>query len=103
MFHLVLQAISGAKMMGATKIIGIDKNDMKKKKGEAFGMTDFINPGNSDKSPSQSVKELSGGVGVDYSFECTGVGPLLTESLEATKVVSVIFSSSSTFYFDQII
>ncbi|XP_061353361.1 8-hydroxygeraniol oxidoreductase-like [Gastrolobium bilobum] len=81
-----LGAISGAKMHGATKIIGIDKNEMKRKKGEAFGMTDFINTGDSAKSASELVKELSGGMGVDYSFECTGVAPLLTESLEATKV-----------------
>ncbi|KAK7404282.1 hypothetical protein VNO78_05053 [Psophocarpus tetragonolobus] len=82
-----LGAISGAKMMGATKIIGVDKNEMKRQKGEAFGMTNFINPGDSAKSVSELVKELNGGMGVDYSFECTGVAPLLTESLEATKVV----------------
>ncbi|MED6122046.1 hypothetical protein PIB30_035967 [Stylosanthes scabra] len=81
-----LGAISGAKMLGATKIIGIDTNEMKREKGEAFGMTHFINPSNSDKSPSELVKELSDGMGVDYSFECSGVGPLLTESVEATKV-----------------
>ncbi|XLU48282.1 hypothetical protein S245_043096 [Arachis hypogaea] len=81
-----LGVISAAKMMGATKIIGIDINDMKREKGEAFGMTHFINPSNSGKSSSALVKELSGGMGVDYSFECTGVGPLLTESLEATKM-----------------
>ncbi|XP_016187931.1 alcohol dehydrogenase-like 5 [Arachis ipaensis] len=83
-----LGVISAAKMLGATKIIGIDINDMKREKGEAFGMTRFINPNNSDKSSSALVKELSGGMGVDYSFECTGVDPLLTESLEATKVGS---------------
>ncbi|KAK7312140.1 hypothetical protein VNO77_35779 [Canavalia gladiata] len=81
-----LGAISGAKMLGATRIIGIDTNEMKREKGEAFGMTDFINPGDSVKSVSELVKELSGGMGVDYSFECTGVAPLLSESLEATKV-----------------
>ncbi|XP_057456824.1 8-hydroxygeraniol oxidoreductase-like [Lotus japonicus] len=81
-----LGPISGAKMLGATKIIGIDKNEMKREKGEAFGMTHFINPGDSTKSASELVKELSGGIGVDYSFECSGVAPLLTESLEATKV-----------------
>ncbi|TKY67895.1 Alcohol dehydrogenase class-3 chain H [Spatholobus suberectus] len=90
-----LGAINGAKMLGATKIIGIDKNEMKRGKGEAFGMTDFINPVDSAKSVSELVKELSGGRGVDYSFECTGVAPLLTESLEATKVVN--FTSWSTF------
>ncbi|KAK7263982.1 hypothetical protein RJT34_31583 [Clitoria ternatea] len=81
-----LGAISGAKMLGATRIIGIDKNERKREKGEAFGMTHFINPDDSDKSVSELIKELSGGMGVDYSFECTGVAPLLTESIEATKV-----------------
>ncbi|MED6176378.1 hypothetical protein PIB30_087674, partial [Stylosanthes scabra] len=83
-----LGAISGAKMMGASKIIGIDTNEMKREKGEAFGMTHFINPNDSEKSPSTLVKGLSNGFGVDCSFECTGVGPLLTESLEATKLGS---------------
>ncbi|MCI03313.1 alcohol dehydrogenase-like 2-like, partial [Trifolium medium] len=68
-----LGAISGAKMMGASKIIGVDKNEMKREKGEAFGLTNFINPSDSNKSASELVKELSGGMGVDYSFECTGV------------------------------
>ncbi|XP_054796822.1 8-hydroxygeraniol oxidoreductase-like [Prosopis cineraria] len=81
-----LGAISAAKIMGATKIIGIDKNEMKKVKGEAFGMTDFINPDASDKPSSELVKELSGGMGVDYSFECTGVIPLVSQALQATKL-----------------
>lgn len=84
----MLQAISGAKSMGASKIIGIDKNEKKREKGEAFGMTQFINPGDSAKSVSELVKEVTGGMGVDYSFECTGIPPLLSQSLEATKMVS---------------
>jgi S-(hydroxymethyl)glutathione dehydrogenase / alcohol dehydrogenase len=84
----VVQAIGGAKMMGASKIIGVDKNEMKREKGEAFGMTHFINPSGSCKSASDLVKELSGGMGVDYSFECTGVPSLLNVSVEATKLVS---------------
>ncbi|KAL1362442.1 hypothetical protein HN51_010701 [Arachis hypogaea] len=83
-----LGAISGAKTLGAKTIIGIDTNNLKREKGEAFGMTHFINPNDSDKSPSTLVKELSDGFGVDYSFECTGVAPLLTECLEATKMGS---------------
>ncbi|XP_045830587.1 8-hydroxygeraniol oxidoreductase-like [Trifolium pratense] len=81
-----LGAISGAKMVGATKIIGIDKNEMRREKGEAFGMTHFINPSDSNKSALELVKELSDGMGVDYSFECTGAPPLLTISVEATKM-----------------
>jgi S-(hydroxymethyl)glutathione dehydrogenase/alcohol dehydrogenase len=91
----VVQAISGAKMMGASKIIGVDKNEMKKEKGEAFGLTHFINPSDSNKSASELVKELSGGMGVDYSFECTGVPSLLNASVEVTKFVSSISSNNS--------
>ncbi|KAG4984920.1 hypothetical protein AAZX31_12G014700 [Glycine max] len=81
-----LGAVIGSKMQGASRIIGIDTNENKRAKGEAFGITDFINPGDSNKSASELVKELSGGMGVDYSFECTGVSTLLSESLEATKI-----------------
>ncbi|XP_054791998.1 8-hydroxygeraniol oxidoreductase-like isoform X2 [Prosopis cineraria] len=86
-----LGAISAARMMGSTKIIGIDKNEMKRAKGEAFGMTDFVDPGASDKPVSELVKELSGGMGVDYSFECTGVAPLLSQAFQATKLTISFF------------
>ncbi|KAG2701214.1 hypothetical protein I3760_06G034500 [Carya illinoinensis] len=82
-----LGAIEGARTQGATKIIGIDKNGRKKRKAEAFGMTDFINPDEHDhKSVSELVKESTGGMGVDYCFECTGVAPLANEALLATKM-----------------
>ncbi|CAK7345737.1 unnamed protein product [Dovyalis caffra] len=81
-----LGAIEGARMQGASKIIGIDKNEKKREKGEAFGMTDFINPdGNSQKPISELIKDLTGGMGVDYCFECTGVAPFVNEALLATK------------------
>ncbi|XAR49566.1 Alcohol dehydrogenase [Bertholletia excelsa] len=78
-------AIEGARVQGATKIIGIDKNKLKGEKGKAFGMTDFIDPTESDKPISELVKEVTGGRGVDYCIECTGVAPLLQEALESTK------------------
>ncbi|KAH7538458.1 hypothetical protein FEM48_Zijuj03G0201400 [Ziziphus jujuba var. spinosa] len=59
---------------------------------EAFGMTDFINP-ESDTSTgsgcvSHMIKDLTGGRGVDYCFECTGFAPFVSEALEATKLLS---------------
>ena len=50
-------------------------------------MTDFINPNDYDKSIFELIKELTGGLGVDYCFECTGVAPLINEALQATKMV----------------
>lgn len=88
-----LGAIQGARAQGATTIIGVDKNGMKKSKGEAFGMTHFINPDDQQSSDSadskcisEMVKDLTGGIGVDYCFECTGVPDLINQALEATKV-----------------
>ncbi|XP_024021370.1 alcohol dehydrogenase-like 1 [Morus notabilis] len=82
-----LGVLEGSRMRGASKIIGIDKNMKRKGKGEAFGMTDFINPvDESDKSVSQLIKDLTGGVGVDYCFECTGVPNFTNEALEDTKL-----------------
>nr|GMC77913.1 alcohol dehydrogenase class-3-like isoform X2 [Ipomoea batatas] len=82
-----LGAIVGAREQGAAKIIGIDINDFKREKGEAFGMTDFINPSKaSDKSISELVKDATGGLGADYVFECTGVTALINEAIESTKI-----------------
>lgn len=77
----------GARIQGATRIIGIDIIERKRELGKAFGMTDFINPSESDKTISQLVKELTEGEGVDYSFECTGYMNLINEALQATKAV----------------
>ncbi|KAL0400444.1 UNVERIFIED_CONTAM: CYP enzymes assisting alcohol dehydrogenase [Sesamum latifolium] len=83
-----LGVIEGARVHGASRIIGIDINESKRAVGEGFGMTDFINPksGSENKSISEMVKLLTGGCGVDYSFECTGVAQLVNEALETTKV-----------------
>ncbi|XP_050223842.1 8-hydroxygeraniol oxidoreductase-like isoform X2 [Mercurialis annua] len=80
-----LGAIEAAIIEGAIKIIGVDTNERKKEKGEVFGMTDFINPNESEKSISEQIKQMTGGLGVDYCLECTGVPSLLNESLLATK------------------
>lgn len=81
-----LGVTEGARMLGAAKIIGVDKNSMKKDKGLAFGMTDFINPDEcSDKSISQMIKDLTGGMGVDYCFECVGAESLINQAIQATK------------------
>ncbi|PWA47314.1 alcohol dehydrogenase superfamily, zinc-type [Artemisia annua] len=82
-----LGVINGAQMQGAAKIIGVDVNQKKAAKGKAFGMTDFINPQNHpNKRVSDLIKDMTDGQGVDYSFECTGVAPLLNEALEASKI-----------------
>ncbi|KAK1571101.1 hypothetical protein Q3G72_011941 [Acer saccharum] len=50
-------------------------------------MTDFINPDEYlDKSVSEVIRRITDGMGVDYSFECTGFAPLVNQAFEATKL-----------------
>lgn len=74
-------------MHGAGRIIGIDINDWKHEKAKAFGITEFINPKGNPKSVSELVMEATGGLGVDYFFECTGVPTLLNEAIQGSKIV----------------
>ncbi|PUZ42453.1 hypothetical protein GQ55_9G583600 [Panicum hallii var. hallii] len=80
-----LAVAQGAKMCGASKIIGVDLNPEKEKVGEAFGVTDFVNPTQIDKSSvSEVISEMTGG-GVDYSFECVGLPSVMTDAFRSTR------------------
>jgi NDMA-dependent alcohol dehydrogenase len=66
-----LNAIQGAKWKGAERIIAIDRFDSKLDMAKQFGATDLVNAGNGD--PVAQVHELTGGHGVDVSFEVIGL------------------------------
>ncbi len=75
-----LNVIQGARIVGADRIIGIDINPSKSKLAEKFGMTDFINPNDSDDVVGDIVDMTDGGV--DYSFECIGNVEVMRQALE---------------------
>ncbi|ONK55805.1 uncharacterized protein A4U43_C10F1160 [Asparagus officinalis] len=78
-------AVAAAKLLGASKIIGVDLNDKRKEKAEFYGMTDFINPKKNDgKTTVEIIREMTEGVGVDYSIECTGAAAVTSEAFEST-------------------
>jgi S-(hydroxymethyl)glutathione dehydrogenase / alcohol dehydrogenase len=66
-----LNAIQGAKWKGAERIIAVDRFDSKLDMAKQFGATDLVNAGNGD--PVAHVHELTGGRGVDVSFEVIGL------------------------------
>ena len=76
-----LNVIQGARMVGATQIVGVDINPDKKAMAERFGMTDFVNPSEIDGDVVAHLVELTGG-GADYSFECIGNVKLMRQALE---------------------
>ena len=75
-----LNVIQGARMVGADRIIGIDINPAREKLGRDFGLTDFINP-NETENVTEAVIDITDG-GVDYSFECIGNVDIMRNALE---------------------
>ncbi len=76
-----LSVIQGAKMVGASKIIGVDINPDKRQMAEDYGMTDFVNPKEIDGDIVEYLVDLTGG-GADYSFECIGNVKVMRQALE---------------------
>ncbi|KVH87964.1 Alcohol dehydrogenase, C-terminal [Cynara cardunculus var. scolymus] len=77
-----LSVAQGAKIRGASRIIGVDTNPEKNDKAKAFGVTDFINPNDIDETVQQVIKRLTDG-GADYCFECIGDTEMINTALHS--------------------
>ncbi|KAL6214027.1 hypothetical protein ACLB2K_013465 [Fragaria x ananassa] len=66
-----LAAAEGARMAGASRIIGVDLNSNRFEEAKKFGITEFVNPKDHKKPVQEVIAELTNG-GVDRSIECTG-------------------------------
>ena len=78
-----LNVIQGAKMVGATPIIGIDINPERAAWGEKFGMTHFIDArGKSREEMVAAIAALTDG-GADFSFDATGNTDVMRTALES--------------------
>tara|TARA_R110002049_G_scaffold171426_2_gene337930 strand:- start:856 stop:1968 length:1113 start_codon:yes stop_codon:yes gene_type:complete len=74
-----LNAIQGARISGASKIIAIDINPSRLEMAKEFGATHTILADKNDiglKKVAEKVRELTGGRGADYAFECTAIPAL---------------------------
>ena len=76
-----LNVVQGAKLVGANMIIGIDLNNDRKKLGEKFGLTHFVNPNDVGKDLVDYLIDLTNG-GADHSFECIGNVLTMRQALE---------------------
>ncbi|ESR47621.1 Alcohol dehydrogenase class-P [Citrus sinensis] len=66
-----LAAAEGARVSGASRIIGVDLNPSRFNEAKKFGVTEFVNPKDYDKPVQQVIADMTNG-GVDRSVECTG-------------------------------
>ncbi|URW74660.1 S-(hydroxymethyl)glutathione dehydrogenase/class III alcohol dehydrogenase [Sphingomonas donggukensis] len=77
-----LNVIQGARLVGASRIVGVDLNPEREAWGRQFGMTDFIDArGKSREEMIAAVAALTDG-GADYSFDATGNTDVMRTALE---------------------
>ena len=79
-----LNAIQGAAISGAGRIIAVDLNPAKLTLARQFGATDVVHVSGGVDAPT-AVKELTGGIGVDYAFEVVGSSALIAQAFQAVK------------------
>jgi len=77
-----LAAAEGARIAGASRIIGIDLSNDRYEPAKPFGVTEFLNPKDYDKPIQEVIAEKTGG-GVDCSIECTGNIKAMIQAFEA--------------------
>ncbi|XP_003225784.1 alcohol dehydrogenase 1A [Anolis carolinensis] len=76
-----LSAVMGCKAAGASRIIGVDINKDKFPKAKELGATECVNPLDFKKPINEVLFDLTGGEGVDYSFEVIGRIDTMTAAL----------------------
>lgn len=76
-----LNVIQGARMVGASMIVGVDINPSRQALAEKFGMTHFVNPKEVEGDLVPYLVNLTKG-GADHSFECVGNVDLMRQALE---------------------
>jgi S-(hydroxymethyl)glutathione dehydrogenase/alcohol dehydrogenase len=76
-----LNVVQGARMVGASMIVGVDLNPQREALGRKFGLTHFVNPKDVKGDLVPYLVDLTGG-GADYSFECIGNVDVMRQALE---------------------
>ncbi len=76
--------VQGARIAGASRIVVSDPVAERREAAMHFGATHAIDP--MAEEVTARVLDLTGGIGVDYSFEAAGVSALVATCLESTRV-----------------
>ncbi|KAL3716388.1 hypothetical protein ACJRO7_008053 [Eucalyptus globulus] len=77
-----LSVAQGAKLRGASQVIGVDINPGKGEKVKDFGVNVFLNPKDYDEPIHEVIKRMTDG-GADYCFECTGDTRVASTALQS--------------------
>ena len=78
-----INAIQGARIAGASQVIGIDLNASKAAMATQLGMTDFIDA-RTTPNVVEALRDLTGG-GADVVIECTGHLKVMRQSIDGAR------------------
>nr|ABR17481.1 unknown [Picea sitchensis] len=81
-----LAVAEGARIAGASRVLGIDINPAKEETSKRFGVTEFLNPSDFDKPIQEVIREMTKG-GVNSSYECVGRVELMLAALQCSHPV----------------
>ncbi len=75
-----INVIQGARLARAERIIAVDLVSRKLDWATSFGATDVVDASKTD--PVEEIRTLTGGYGVDYSFDAVGLSTTTRQSVE---------------------
>ncbi|MEQ1841254.1 MAG: zinc-binding dehydrogenase, partial [Verrucomicrobiales bacterium] len=78
-----LNIVQSARLAGALRIIAVDPVAAKLEYARSFGATDCVL--STDGDPVAAIRELTGGLGVDYAFEAVGLPEPVEQAYDATR------------------
>jgi S-(hydroxymethyl)mycothiol dehydrogenase len=81
-------AVAGARLAGATTVIGVDLDPKKLALAESFGATATVDAGSTD--PVEAVRELTGGFGADVCIEAVGNPAVMAQAFYARDLAGTL-------------
>jgi S-(hydroxymethyl)glutathione dehydrogenase/alcohol dehydrogenase len=75
--------VQGCALAGAARVFAVDPVALKRDTAMRLGATDPVDPAEAD--PVAQIVEATGGLGVDYAFEVTGIPAVLLQAHRAAR------------------
>jgi aryl-alcohol dehydrogenase len=76
-----LSAVMAARLCGATTIVAVNRRTSRLELAAEFGATHLVSPEQVD--PVEAIRDATGGRGVDFALETTGVPAVLTQAVRS--------------------